>query len=54
MMPTRQGSIRLFRVAGIDVFLHWSWFFVAAYEISNRGHDYSSLVWNGLEYLRCL
>lgn len=51
MMPTRQGSIRLFQVAGINVFLHWSWFFVAAYEISNRGHDYSSLVWNGLEYL---
>ncbi len=51
MMPTRQGSIRLFQVAGISVFLHWSWFLVAAYEISNRGHDYSSLLWNGLEYL---
>jgi Zn-dependent protease len=52
-MPTRQGSIRLFRVAGIDVFLHWSWFIVAAYEISNRGQSYSSLMWNALEYL-CL
>jgi Zn-dependent protease len=51
MMPTRQGSIRLFQVAGISVFLHWSWFVVAAYEISNRGHSYSSLLWNGLEYL---
>jgi Zn-dependent protease len=51
MMPTRQGSIRLFRLAGITVFLHWSWFVVAAYEISNRGHSYSSLLWNGLEYL---
>jgi Zn-dependent protease len=51
MMPTRQGSIRLFQVAGISVFLHWSWFVVAAYEISNRGHDYSSLLWNALEYL---
>lgn len=51
MMPTRQGSIRLFQVMGISVFLHWSWFVVAAYEISNRGHDYSSLLWNGLEYL---
>src|ERR1039458_10111713 len=30
-MPTaRQGSIRLFRFFGIDVFLHWSWFLVAA------------------------
>ena len=23
------GSIRIFRVAGIDVFLHWSWFLFA-------------------------
>jgi Zn-dependent protease len=51
MMPTRQGSIRLFQVAGINVFLHWSWFVVAAYEISGRGQSYSSLVWNALEYL---
>jgi hypothetical protein len=28
-MPTNEGSIRLFRLAGIDVFLHWSWFVVA-------------------------
>src|SRR5271157_4467941 len=51
MMPTRQGSMRLFQVAGITVFLHWSWFVVAAYEISNRGHSYTSLLWNALEYL---
>jgi Zn-dependent protease/predicted RNA-binding Zn-ribbon protein involved in translation (DUF1610 family) len=51
MMPTRQGSIRLFQVAGINVFLHWSWFVVAAYEISGRGQSYSSLLWNALEYL---
>jgi Zn-dependent protease len=51
MMPTRQGSIRLFQVAGITVFLHWSWFIVAAYEISNRGRSYTSLLWNVLEYL---
>ncbi|MGO9608036.1 MAG: peptidase M50, partial [Verrucomicrobiia bacterium] len=51
MMPTRQGSIRLFQVSGINVFLHWSWFVVAAYEISNRGQSYSSLLWNALEYL---
>jgi Zn-dependent protease len=51
MMPTRQGSIRLFQVAGINVFLHWSWFVVAAYEISSRGQSYSSLLWNALEYL---
>jgi Zn-dependent protease len=51
-MPTgRQGSIRLFRFVGIDVFLHWSWFLVAAFEISNRTRHYSSLAWALLEYL---
>jgi len=51
-MPTaRQGSIHLFRLSGIDVFLHWSWFFVAAYEIQTRKGSYSSVTWNVLEYL---
>jgi Zn-dependent protease len=51
MMPTRQGSFRLFRLFGIDVFLHWSWFFVALYEIQGRANHYSSINWNVLEYL---
>jgi Zn-dependent protease len=51
-MPSLQrGSFRLFRFAGIDLFLHWSWFLVAAFEISDRGRSYSSPVWNALEYL---
>jgi Zn-dependent protease len=50
-MPTHQGSIRLFRAAGIVVFLHWSWFLVAAYEINGRGRSYSSVAFNALEYL---
>src|SRR5438309_5468628 len=51
-MPTgQQGSIRLFRFAGIDLFLHWSWFLVAAFEISGRSRQYSSVTWNVLEYL---
>ena len=50
-MNLRQGSIRLFRVAGIDLFLHWSWFLVAAFEISGRSQNYSSVAWNVLEYL---
>src|SRR6266567_1885480 len=51
-MPTsRQGSIRLFQFSGIDVFLHWSWFLVAAYEIQGRAGRYSSITWNALEYL---
>lgn len=51
-MPTgRQGSVHLFRLAGVDLFLHWSWFLVAAFEISGRSKSYSSLIWNVLEYL---
>jgi Zn-dependent protease len=51
MLPTREGSIRLFRLAGVEVFLHWSWFLIAAYEITQRAGGYSSLGWNVLEYL---
>jgi len=51
MNSLRQGTIRLFRFAGIDVLLHWSWFFVAAFEISSRKRAYSSPIWNVLEYL---
>jgi Zn-dependent protease len=47
----RKGSIHLFRFAGIDLFLHWSWFLVAAYEISDRAGSYTSAGWNVLEYL---
>jgi len=51
MTPTRQGSFHLFRFAGVDVFLHWSWFVVALFEIQYRARGYSSLSWNVLEYL---
>lgn len=51
MPRSSQGSIHLFRFSGIDVFLHWSWFFVAAYEIQSRKGSYSSITWNVLEYL---
>ena len=50
-MNIRKGSLHLFRFSGIDVFLHWSWFLVAAYEIQDRATSYSSLSWNALEYL---
>jgi len=51
MPSARQGSIRLFRFAGIDLFLHWSWFLVAVFEIQNQKGRYSSLTWSVLEYL---
>ncbi len=51
MFSSNQGTIRLFRFSGIDVFLHWSWFFIAIFEINGRKGQYSSFIWNVLEYL---
>ena len=53
MLPTRQGSIRLFRFAGIEVFLHWSWFLILWYVWYLHVNTHASLVWLLLEYL-CL
>lgn len=50
-MQLRQGTFRLFRFLDIEVFLHWSWFVVALFEINARAGSYSSPVWNILEYL---
>lgn len=51
-MPNdRQATLRLFRFAGVDVFLHWSWFLVAAIEVGYLRRRYTSLVWCVLEYL---
>jgi len=50
-MPTRKGAIRIFRFAGIDVFLHWSWFLVGVFEVQSRAGQYSSIAWNIVEYL---
>lgn len=50
-MPTRKGSFRLFKCFGIEVFLHWSWFLVAIYEVQIRKGNYSSINWNVLEYV---
>jgi Zn-dependent protease len=49
-MPTRQGSFHLFRLLGIDVYLHWAWFFAAWYFISGA-KGYSSPVWSVAECL---
>jgi Zn-dependent protease len=51
MLISRQGSVRLFRFSGIEVFLHWSWFLVAIFEINARAGRYSSIAWNVVEYL---
>jgi Zn-dependent protease len=51
MTTAPQGSFRLFRFAGIDIYLHWLWFLVAYLQIVERPHAYSSLGWNVAEYL---
>src|SRR6266403_3835082 len=44
------GTIRLFKFSGIQVYLHFSWFLVAAYELTlPRG--YGSKIWALYEYL---
>ena len=45
------GSLPLFRVAGIQVYLHWTWLAVAYFEIGTRVNKYQSMVWNVIEYL---
>jgi len=49
-MPTRQGSIHLFRLFGIDVYLHWAWFLAVWYFVY-QARGYSSSVWSVLECL---
>jgi Zn-dependent protease len=49
-MPTRGGSIKLFRLFGINVYIHWAWFLAFAYLVS-RPREYSSYGWNALEVL---
>ena len=50
-MAAQSGAIRLGRVAGVELYLHWSWFLVAAFEITSRKEQYASPLWNVLEYL---
>jgi len=50
-MPTNKGALKLFKLAGIQVYLHWSWFLIAVYEIWGRKSFYGLPVWNAIEYL---
>jgi Zn-dependent protease len=45
------GCLTLGRVAGIPVFLHWSWFVAAWLEMAYRANTYESWAWNVAEYL---
>jgi Zn-dependent protease len=50
-MPTERGSFRLFQIAGIEVFLHWTWFLVAAYAVQVWRFEFSSPIWAVYLYL---
>ncbi len=47
----QSGSLRLFKVAGITVFLHFSWFIVGAYEVQTMRGRYHSVIFAVYEYL---
>jgi len=46
-----RGSLPIFRVAGIQVYLHFTWFFVAWYAISSSKARYESPTWAAVEYI---
>ena len=52
-MPTQKGAFKIFTLAGISVYVHWSWFLVAYYFIQRNAAQgqYSSIGWNVAEYL---
>jgi Zn-dependent protease len=44
------GTIRLFKFSGIQVYLHFSWFLFAAYELTQRAGLYTRPIWAAFEY----
>ena len=51
MNNSMAGSIPIFRIAGIQVYLHWSWLLVGYFVIVSRRDSYQSMTWNVAEYL---
>lgn len=45
------SGIKLFRFAGIQVYLHFTWFIVAAYQVQTRLHLYGRPIWALYEYI---
>ena len=45
-----KGALPIFRLAGIRVYLHFTWFIVAALEVTQFAHRYHNPIWAGLEY----
>jgi Zn-dependent protease len=46
-----KGAFPIFRLAGIRVYLHITWFIVAALEITRFAHRYHNPIWAVFEYL---
>ena len=46
-----RGAFPIFRLAGIRVYLHFTWFIIAALEITRFAHRYHNPTWAVLEYL---
>ncbi len=52
MQPFFRQSLPLFRIRGINVRIHWTWFLWAWFRLANRGEGvYSSITWNIAEFL---
>ena len=50
---SRAGSFRLFRLADIDVYVHWTWLLIAFFEVQYSGQPnrYDRAGWNWIEFL---
>jgi Zn-dependent protease len=45
-----KGTLPIVRLAGIRVYLHFTWFIVAALEVTRFAHRYHNPIWAVLEY----
>jgi Zn-dependent protease len=46
-----RGAFPIFHLAGIRVYLHFTWFIVATLEVTRFAHRYHNPIWAVLEYL---
>jgi Zn-dependent protease len=53
MLPTAQGSLRLFTAFGVTVFIHWSWFLIAAILVGTPGGKvlFGDWLWHAAAYM---
>ena len=54
MEQSTRGSLRLFQVVGINVYLHWSWFLIGIWQVTiQRAPDaeYTVPVWKAVEFV---